>query len=148
VETCSHTFFTCTLTVVDQGYAIVKCPDRSTASARVATRAPSGLDLPALGLLILGLLANISSREEVYANPEYGFSILALFGAAGCIGHLAASLSRRSGAPDVANRIPVRVLTVAAVPGGYHGGASEWPVLVALLFGPLVFLLSGLGGWV
>ena len=114
----------------------------------MATRAPSGFDLPALGLLLLGLLANVSSREEVYTNPEYGFSILALFGAAGCIGHLAASLSRRSGALDFANSIPVRALTVAAVPGGYPAGAGEWPVLVALLFGPLVFLLSGLGGWV
>ena len=116
--------------------------------SRVATRAPSGLDLPALGLLLLGLLANVSSREEIYTNPEYGFSILALFGAAGCIGHLAASLSRSSGTLDFANRIPVRALTVAAVPGGYPAGAGEWPVLVALLFGPLVFLLSGLGGWV
>jgi len=129
--------------MVDRGYAIVICSDRSTASARVATRAPSGL-----GLLLLGLLANVSSQEEVYTNPEYGFSILALFGAAGCIGHLAASLSRSSGALDFANRIPVRALTVAAVPGGYPAGAGEWPVLVALLFGPLVFLLSGLGGWV
>jgi hypothetical protein len=129
--------------MVDRGYAIVICSDRSTASARVATRAPSGL-----GLLLLGLLANVSSQEEVYTNPEYGFSIFALFGAAGCIGHLAASLSRSSGALDFANRIPVRALTVAAVPGGYPAGAGEWPVLVALLFGPLVFLLSGLGGWV
>ncbi len=62
-------------------------------SARAAIRAPSGLVLPALGLLLLGLLAHLSSREEVYANPEYGFSILALFGAVGCIGHLAASTS-------------------------------------------------------
>lgn len=138
--TCSHTFFAWTLTV-DRS-----CSDRSTASARVATRAPSGLDLPALGLLLLGLLANVSSREEIYTNPEYGFSILALFSAAGCIGHLAASLSRSSGALDFANRIPVRTLTVAAVLGSYTAG--EWPVLVALLFGPLVFLLSGLGGWV
>jgi hypothetical protein len=148
METCSHTFFTWTLTMVDRGYAIVICSDRSTASARVATRAPSGLDLPALSLLLLGLLANVSSQEEVYTNPEYGFSIFALFGAAGCIGHLAASLSRSSGALDFANRILVRALTVAAVPGGYPAGAGEWPVLVALLFGPLVFLLSGLGGWV
>src|SRR5687767_774506 len=107
--TCSHTFFARTLTV-DRSYAIVLCSDRSTASARVATTAPSGFDLPALGLLLFGLLANVSSREEIYTNPEYGFSILALFGAAGCIGHLAASLSRSSGALDFANHIPVRAL--------------------------------------
>ena len=112
------------------------------------TGALRGIFSPDFRLVLLGLLVNFFSREEVYANPEYGFSILALFGAVGCIGHLAASLSRRHGALDFANRIPVRVLTVAAVPGGYPGGAGEWPVLVALLFGPLVLLLSGLGGWV
>ena len=113
-----------------------------------ATRTSSGIAFPVLGLLLVGLLANLSSREEIYANPEYGFSVLALFGAAGCIGHLAASLSRRSCALDFACRIPVRVLTVAAVPGGVWRSIGEWPVLVALLFGPFVFLLSGLGGWV
>jgi hypothetical protein len=117
-------------------------------SARAAARAPSGLVLPALGLLLLGLLANLSSREEVYANPEYGFSVLALFGAAGCIGHLAASLSRRSSVLDFAYRIPIRVLPAAVVPGSVKANSGDWPVLVVLLLGPLVFLLSGLGGWV
>ena len=116
--------------------------------ARAAKRAPSGFVIPALGVLLLGLLANLSSREEVYANPEYGFSVLAFLGAAGCIGHLAASISRRSGPLDFACRVPVRALPAAVVPGGVLGGAGEWPVLVALLFGPLVFLLAGLGGWV
>ena len=97
--------------------------------------------------MLLGLLGNLSSREEVYANPEYGFSVLAFLGAAGCIGHLAANLSRRSGTLDFACCGPIRVVP-AAVPGGIPAGAGEWPVLVALLFGPLVFLLSGLGGWV
>ena len=117
-------------------------------SARAATKAPSGLVLSTLGLLLLGLLANLSSREEVYANPEYGFSVLALFGAAGCIGHLAASLSRRPGALDFACCAPVRVLPAAVAPGGVRGGTGEWPVLMGLLLGPLVFLLSGFGGWV
>jgi hypothetical protein len=120
----------------------------SKTRARAASRTPFGLVLPALGVLLLGLLANLSSREEIYANPEYGFSVLALFGAAGCIGHLAASISRRSWALDFACRIPVRALPATVVPGGNLGGAGEWPVLVALLFGPLVFLLAGLGGWV
>lgn len=74
--------------------------------------------------------------------------MLALFGAAGCIGHLAASISRRSGALDFACSAPIRVPPAAVVPGGILGGTGEWPVLVALLFGPLVFLLAGLGGWV
>jgi hypothetical protein len=98
--------------------------------------------------MLLGLLGNLSSREEVYANPEYGFSVLAFLGAAGCIGHLAANLSRRSGTLDFACCVPIRVVPTAAVPAGVPAGAGEWPVLVALLFGPLVFLLSGLGGWV
>ena len=67
--TCSHTFFTWTPKVVDRCNEIVLCSDRSTASAREATRAPSGLNLPAFGLLLLGLLANVSSREEIYTNP-------------------------------------------------------------------------------
>ena len=112
------------------------------------TRVSYGLVPSALGLLLLGLLGNLSSREEVYANPEYGFSVLALLGAAGCIGHLAANLSRRSGTLDFACCVPIRVVPTAAVPAGGPAGAGEWPVLVALLFGPLVFLLSGLGGWV
>ena len=33
----------------------------------------------ALSLLLVGLLANLSSRLEVYANSEYGSSMLALF---------------------------------------------------------------------
>jgi hypothetical protein len=40
----------------------------------------------ALSLLLVGLLANLSWRVEVYVNPEYGFSMLALFGAARYIG--------------------------------------------------------------
>ena len=115
---------------------------------RATTRTPSGFVFSALGLLLFGLLANLSSREEVYANLEYGFSVLALFGAAGCIGHLAASISRRSGALDFACCVPIRILPAAVVPGGVSGDAGDWPVLVALLFGPLVFLLAGFGGWV
>jgi hypothetical protein len=120
----------------------------NSCGARGATKAPSGFVLSTLGLLLLGLLANLSSHEEVYANPEYGFSVLALFGAAGCIGHLAASLSQRPGALDFACRLSFRVLPTAAVLGSVSRSNSEWPILVALLFGPLVFLLSGLGGWV
>jgi hypothetical protein len=101
-----------------------------------------------VGLFLLSLLVNLFSREEVHANPEYGLSVLALFGAAGCIGHLAASLSRRSGVLDFACCVPLRVLPAAVAPGGVLGGTGEWPVLVALLLGHLVLLLSGLGGWV
>ena len=83
---------------------------------------------------------------EVYANPEYGFSMLALFGAAGYIG-----VTWRPASPgtlDFACGAPIWVPPAAVVPGGILGGAGELPVLVALLCGPLVFLLAGLGGWV
>jgi hypothetical protein len=117
-------------------------------TARATTGTSSGIVLPAISLFLLGLLANLSSREEVYVNPEYGFSVLALFGAAMCIGHLAASLSRRSGALDFACCVPLRVLPAAVAPGGVPGVTGEWPVLVGLLLGAPRFLLSGLGGWV
>jgi len=103
----------------------------------------------AFGLVLFGLLLNFFSREEVYANLEYGFPILALFGAAGCIGQLTVSISRRSGTLASACCIPTGVLRAAAVTSyGVRGEMSDLPVLLALLFGPLVVLLAGLGGWV
>jgi hypothetical protein len=98
--------------------------------------------------VLLGLLVNFFSREEVYANLEYGFPMLALFGAAGCIGQLTVSISRRSGTLASACCIPAGVLRTTAVRDGVRGETSDLPVLVALLFCPLVVLLAGLGGWV
>ena len=115
---------------------------------RAAIGAPFRKVSLAVGLLVLALLTSLCSREELYANLEYGFSVLALFGAAGCIGHLAATISLRSGSWAFAPWVPVRVMPAAVVPGGVPGGAAGWPVLVALLLGPLVVLLAGLGGWV
>ena len=116
--------------------------------ARTTASAPSGLAFPALGLLLFGLLTSLFAREEVYANLEYGFSLLALFGAAGCLGQLAASISRSSGVWAFACWVPNRVSPAAVAPRGVPGGTAGWPVLVALLLGPLVVILSGLGGWV
>ena len=103
---------------------------------------------PACGLVLLGVLVNFFSREEVYVNLEYGFPMLALFGAAGCIGQLTVSISRRSGALTSACCIPRWVLRATFVRDGIGGETSDLPVLLALLFGPLVVLLAGLGGWV
>ncbi len=111
-----------------------------------ATTTSSDIVFPVLGLLLVGLLANLSSREEIYANPEYGFSVLALFGAAGYIGYLAASIPRRSEVWAFYRSATGVVPAASFVPGA--GGPAGWPVLVALLLGPLVFLFSGLGGWV
>jgi len=103
---------------------------------------------PACGLVLLGVLVNFFSREEVYANLEYGFPILALFGAAGCIGQLTVSISRRSGTLASACCIPTGILRTTVAREGVRGETSDLPVLLALLFGPLVVLLAGLGGWV
>jgi hypothetical protein len=116
--------------------------------AVVVTGALRGIFSPAFGLVLLGLLISLFSREEVYANLEYGFPLLALFGAAGCIGQLTVSISRRSGTLAFACCVPSEVLRATAVRGGVPGETSDLPVLIALLFGPLVVLLAGLGGWV
>ncbi len=112
------------------------------------TEALRKISAPALGLVVLGVLVNLFSREEVYTSLEYGFPLLALFGAAGCIGQFTVSIPRRSGNLASACRIPVGILRSAVVRDGVRGESGNLPVLVALLFGPLVVLLAGLGGWV
>ena len=112
------------------------------------TGALRGIFSPAFGLLLVGLLVAFFSREEVYANLEFGFPMLALFGAAGCIGQLTLSISRRSGTLASACCIPIWILRARDVRAGVRGETSDLPVLIALLFCPLVVLLAGLGGWV
>jgi hypothetical protein len=116
--------------------------------AVVVTGALRGIASPAFGLVLFGVLVNLFSRDEVYASLEYGFPLLALFGAAGCIGQLTVSISRRSTALASACCIPAGVLRATAVKHGIWGETGDLPVLMALLFGPLVVLLAGLGGWV
>ena len=107
-----------------------------------------GISSLAFGLVLLGVLVNFFSREEVYANLEYGFPMLALFGAAGCIGQLTVTISRRSATLASACCLPTGVLRARVARDGVRGETSDLPVLVALLFCPLVVLLAGLGGWV
>ena len=114
----------------------------------VVTGALRGISSPAFGLVLFSLLVNVFYREEVYANLEYGFPMLALFGAAGCIGQLTVSISRRSGTLASACCIPVEVLRSTVEGHGLPGQTGRLPVLMALLFGPFVVLLAGLGGWV
>lgn len=104
--------------------------------------------LPALGLLFSGLLVELLPPEEVYASLDYGFSLVALLGAAGCMGHLAILLSRASAGRAFACCLPAGAPAEPAAPSGVTHCSHEWPVLVALLFGPLPVLLAGLGGWV
>jgi hypothetical protein len=116
--------------------------------AVVAREALRGVSSPAFGLVLLGVLVNVFSGEEIYASLEYAFPLLALFGAAGCIGQLAVSISRRSGTLASACCIPVEALRSTAEGRALPGQTSRLPVLMALLFGPFVVLLAGLGGWV
>jgi hypothetical protein len=115
----------------------------------VAKDALRGVSSPAFGLVLLGLLVNFSSGEEIYASLEYAFPLLALFGAAGCIGQITVTISRRSGTLASACCVPVEVLRSRVErPDGVGGETGDLPVLMALLFGPFVVLLAGLGGWV
>ncbi len=114
----------------------------------MAREAWRGVSSPAFGLVLLGLLVNLSSGDEIYAGLEYAFPLLALFGAAGCIGQLTVSISRRSGTLASACCIPTWVLRATFVRDSIRSTTSDLPVLLALLFGPFVVLLAGLGGWV
>jgi hypothetical protein len=98
--------------------------------------------------VLLGLLVNVFSGEEIYASLEYAFPLLALFGAAGCIGQLTVSISRRSGTLTSACCIPVEALRSTVERHILPQQTVRLPVLMALLFGPFVVLLAGLGGWV
>ena len=114
----------------------------------VAREALRGVSSPAFGLVLLGLLVSLFSREEIYTGLEYAFPLLALFGAASCIGQLTVSISRRSGTLASACCIPVEVLRSTLQSHSLPGHTGRLPVLMALLFGPFVVLLAGLGGWV
>lgn len=111
--------------------------------------APFGLSPYVAGFSLIFLLWNLLSGAEAHGNVEYGFSLLAGLGVAGCLGHLAAYAYRNS----------EYLFSVFSVLGGakslearHSGGvpiaSADWPLLVALLFGPFSMLLAGLGGWV
>ena len=114
----------------------------------VTKEALRGVSSPAFGFVLLGVLVSLFSREEIYAGLEYAFPLLALFGAAGCIGQLTVSISRRSGTLASACCIPEGILRATLASEGVRGEARHLPILMALLLGPLVVLLAGLGGWV
>jgi hypothetical protein len=102
---------------------------------------------PLLALVLIGLLANVARPEEAYAGIGYGLSLLAFLGAAGCAARLTARL---------ATRLDPLPWASPAGPAARAGPSAQglsvrgegWPLLVALLFGPLAVLFSGLGGWV
>jgi hypothetical protein len=101
--------------------------------------------LPALCLLLADLLL---PQQETYANPEYGFSLIAAVGAAGCISYLLSAVSRLQQAPFGARALLFGPSSIAPSSTNSRGDGEDWPLLVALLFGSLLILFSGLGGWV
>lgn len=102
---------------------------------------------PLLALVLVGLLADVARPEEAYAGIGYGLSLLALLGAAGCAARLTARLATRLDPLPWASPAAPAARAEASAPGPSVLGEG-WPLLVALLFGPLVVLISGLGGWV
>jgi len=101
---------------------------------------------PLLALVLLGLLTDVA-RPEAYAGIGYGLSLLAFLGAAGCAARLTARLATRlDPLPWASPAAPAARDRTSVVDVSARG--EGWPLLVALLFGPLPVLISGLGGWV
>ena len=109
-------------------------------------RLPAGAG-PLLALVLIGLLADVARPEEAYAGIGYGLSLLAFLGAAGGAACLTSRLAARLDPLPWAAPAAPAARPFAASPGLSVRGEG-WPVLVALLFGPLAVLISGLGGWV
>ena len=102
---------------------------------------------PLLALVLVGVLADVAPPEEAYAGIGYGLSLLAFLGVAGGAVCLTSRLhSRPEPLPGTSPVVP-GAGAFAPVPGPSARGEG-WPLLVALLFGPPVVLISGLGGWV
>jgi hypothetical protein len=100
--------------------------------------------LPAIWLFLAGFLP----QQDVYANADYGLSLLAALGAVGCVGYLLASISRYYQAPFGSPTLLTGLSSEKLVSAGNPGEGEDWPLLVALLFGPFLVLFSSLGGWV
>ena len=100
-----------------------------------------------LALVVTGLLAEMVNHEEAYAGIDYGLSLLALLGATGCIVTLTGRLASGPNPLPWAGTFGCAPGPFATSPGLPAGG-EDWPLLVSLLFGTLLVLISGLGGWV
>jgi len=87
-------------------------------------------------------------QQDAYTSAEYGFSLLAAVGAAGCIGYLLSAILRLHRSPFGSGGLLFGPSSVAAFSANGLAGGEEWPLLVALLFGSFLLLFSGLGGWV
>jgi hypothetical protein len=102
---------------------------------------------PLLAIVLVGLLADVAHPEEAYAGIDYGLSLLAFLGATGCVVCLTSKLATSLEPLPWTSQVAATIRAFAPAPGLYLRGET-WPLFVALLFGPLVVLISGLGGWV
>ena len=102
---------------------------------------------PLLALVLIGLLTDVARPEEAYAGIGYGLSLLALLGAAGYAASLTGRLATRLDPLPWASPAAPAARASTLVQGAAVRGEG-WPLLVALLLGPLAVLISGLGGWV
>lgn len=103
--------------------------------------------LPLLGLLVAGLFTDLLPQREVYASLEYGFSLLPAASAALSATYLVSLIYRCCWVSLDLRALPAGAAPVEPASGG-SGKGEDWPLLVALLFGTLLVLFSGLGGWV
>lgn len=116
---------------------------------RSPARILPGLLLSIAGFSIFSLLYELLPSLETYNGFGHGFSALAAVGALGSLGYLAVHVYRSS-----AKLACVCSFFLPASPSdsGRHAylpvKSADWPLLVALLFGPFLVLLAGLGGWV
>ena len=101
-----------------------------------------------LAAICLFLADVLLPQQEAYASAEYGFPLLAAAGAAGCIGYLLSAIFRLHRAPFGSRGLLLGSSPVAVFSVNGRGRGADWPLLVALLFGSILILFSGLGGWV
>ena len=104
----------------------------------------------AAGLVLAGLFASFLRDTEVYTGLDHGVWLLTLIGVAGLCGQMEIQLPPSSDWPVAACLFPYRIPLPARFASGVDlpAAATGWPLLIALLFGPLCVLLAGLGGWV
>ncbi|MGB3682700.1 MAG: hypothetical protein WA990_09475 [Rubrobacteraceae bacterium] len=100
-------------------------------------------------LPLIYLVWDLLPRLTSHGNIEYEVSALVALGTAGCLGHLAARVYQGSGGlSHLCSLLGVVQTPDTLAHTEATSGSADWPLLVALLFGPFLVLLAGLGGWV
>jgi hypothetical protein len=98
---------------------------------------------------VVYLLWDLLTNPLFHGNVEYELSVLAALGTAGCLGHLLARAYHNSGSLlQVCSSLTGTLNADALRPSRLSLRNADWPLLIALLFGPFLVLLAGLGGWV